>query len=134
MITREQCVAFGGLALREVAGIGRGFVDPRRVESLLAIYRINIDRGGGAVRDLIVTHLRIASDLGMSERADILFETLRLFLSYHPEARLDGAIEIRGGPAGFTHIATSQGRFTPANGNLLRQHHQRRRLATMGRA
>jgi hypothetical protein len=85
MITFEQCEAFAGLSANEIV---RGADRSRRHSFLLSSYLLNLKRGPEALRELIVSDIRAALDIGAHKRAADLFIVLRDFLSEHPEARI----------------------------------------------
>lgn len=85
MITVSECAAFAGLASNELV---LGAVPSAKHRLLLSSYLLNLRRGPGAVRDMIVSDLRGFLDLGVTSRAADLLIVLRIFLSDHPQARL----------------------------------------------
>lgn len=85
MITLEECAEFAAL---ETSELFTGAILSARHRSLLSSYALNLWRGPIVVRKLIVGDLRAAIDLGASKYAADLLLVLRLFLSKHPEARI----------------------------------------------
>ena len=85
MITLEECAEFAALETNELF---TGALLYGRHRSLLSSYLLNLWRGPIAVRKMIVGDIRAAIDLGASKYAADLVLVLRLFLSKHPEARI----------------------------------------------
>jgi hypothetical protein len=85
MITLEECAEFAAL---ETSELFTGAILSARHRSLLSSYLLNLWRGPIAVRKMIVGDIRAAIDLGASKYAADLTLVLRLFLSKHPEARI----------------------------------------------
>jgi hypothetical protein len=85
MITLEECATFAGLDSSEL------FTDSvlsAKHRSLLSSYLLNLKRGPMAVRQMIVSDIRAAIDLGASKYAADLVLVLRMFLSKYPEGRI----------------------------------------------
>jgi hypothetical protein len=89
MITLEECAEFAAL---ETCELFTGAVLSARHRSLLSSYLSNLWRGPAAVRKMIVSDIRAAIDLGAPKYAADLVLVLRLFLSKHPEARIQRII------------------------------------------
>ncbi len=85
MITLEECAEFAAL---EASELFTGAILSTRHQSLLSSYLLNLWRGAIAVRKMIVGDIRVAIDLGAAKYAADLVLVLRLFLSKHPEARI----------------------------------------------
>lgn len=85
MLTLKQCAAFTGLAPWEMID---GANPSAKHNSLLSAYLLNLDKGPGAVREMIVDDIRTWLDLGAQEQAADLLLVLRRLLSDYPEARL----------------------------------------------
>lgn len=85
MITLEECAEFAGLETNELF---TGAVLTAKHRSLLSSYLLNLKRGPVGVRKMIVADVRTAIDLGASKHAADLILVLRMFLSKHPEARI----------------------------------------------
>ncbi len=83
MISLSRCIDLADLDPKELLV---GVAPSARHYSLLAGYVLNLDRGVGAVRDLIRSDLAGYIDLGAKARAADLLLILRLFLSDYPEA------------------------------------------------
>ena len=83
MISLSQCIDLADLGSDELL---IGVAPSARHYSLLAGYALNLDRGVGAVRELIRSDLACYIDLGAKARAADLLLILRLFLSDYPEA------------------------------------------------
>lgn len=82
MNTLEECAKFAGLDSSEL------FADSAlsaKHRSLLSSYLLNLKRGSSAVREMIVSDIRAATDLGASRYAADLVLVLRMFLSKCPE-------------------------------------------------
>lgn len=85
MISLEQCAAFAGLADYELAASAPSANMSR---SLYASYMLHLGRGAAAVRDMIVSDIRLSRELGAAKQAADLAAVLRAFLSDYPEGRL----------------------------------------------
>jgi hypothetical protein len=85
MITFAECAEFAGLNSSELI---TGSVLSSKHGSLLSSYLLNLKRSPGAVRQMIVSDIRAAIDMGASSYAADLLLVLRMFLSKHPEARI----------------------------------------------
>jgi hypothetical protein len=85
MITLEECATFAALETNELF---TGAVLSTKHRSLLSSYLLNLKRGPIGVRKMVVADIRTAIDLGASKHAADLILVLRLFLSKHPEARI----------------------------------------------
>jgi hypothetical protein len=89
MITLEECAEFAAL---ETSELFTGALLSTRHRSLLSSYLLNLWRGPIAVRKIIVGDVQAAIDLGASKYAADLVLVLRLYLSKHPEARVQRII------------------------------------------
>jgi len=85
MITLKECAEFAGLSSDELV---TGSVFSSKHRSLLSSYVLNLKRSPSAVRQMIVSDVLAAIDLGASKHAADLVLVLRMFLSKHPEARI----------------------------------------------
>jgi hypothetical protein len=85
VIKFKHCAVFADLTQSEMV---LGATPHAGHHSLLVSYLLNLWRGPGAVREIIVADIRAAIDLGASKRAADLLIVLRLFLSDHPEGRI----------------------------------------------
>ena len=85
MLTLARCAESTGLDVSELF-VSSGF--SLKHKSLLLSYVFNLNRGPRAVREMIVSDIRAAIDLGATERAADLLLVLRVFLFEHPEARI----------------------------------------------
>jgi hypothetical protein len=85
MIALEDCTKLAALEANELF---TGAVLSRKHQSLLSSYLFNLKRGPIAVRKMIVSDIRAAIDLGASRYAADLLLVLRMFVSKHPEARI----------------------------------------------
>jgi len=83
MIALQQLPAVAGLAANEMV---LGVAPSARHVGLLSSYLFNVERGPGAVRDMIVADLRRFLDLGARREAADRLIVLRRFLSEHPQA------------------------------------------------
>ena len=97
MITLEECAAFAALETNELF---TGAVLSTKHRSLLSSYLLNLKRGPVGVRKMIVADIRIAIDLGAAKYAADLVLVLRMFLSKHPEARIQRTFNRK--PAAYT--------------------------------
>jgi hypothetical protein len=83
MIALQQLPAVAGLAANEMV---LGVAPSARHDTLLSSYLFNVERGPGAVRDMIVADLRRFLALGAQREAADRLIVLRRFLSGHPQA------------------------------------------------
>jgi hypothetical protein len=80
MITFEECAEFARLDSSELL---TDSVLSAKHRSLLSSNLLNLKRGSSAVREMIVSDIRAAIDLGASRYAADLVLVLRMFLSKH---------------------------------------------------
>ncbi len=83
MMKLAQCARASGLT----SSAGGETASSTRAGRLLSSYLLNLHRGSDAVMEMIDRDRRFFLDLGAGGRAADLEATLRLFLSYCPEAR-----------------------------------------------
>lgn len=84
MISLEQCAALAGLTAKELAAGGSSTDTPR---SLYDSYLLHLGKGACAVREMIVSDIRLSSELGAVKQVADMAAVLRAFLSEHPDAR-----------------------------------------------
>ncbi len=83
MMKLAQCARASGLT----SSAGGETASSTRAGRLLSSYLLNLHRGSDAVMEMVDRDRRFFLDLGAGGRAADLEATLRLFLSYCPEAR-----------------------------------------------
>ncbi len=87
MISLGECKDFAGLVLDELI-LGAGPSEAHRAK--LSAYLANMKFGPETVRELIISDIREARELGAAKHAADLLVVLRMFLHEHPEARRTG--------------------------------------------
>lgn len=80
MVSLEKCASVVGLAATEPAASA----PPPR--SLYDSYLLLLGKGAPAVRDMIVSDIRLSQELGAAKQAADMAAVLRAFLSDHPDA------------------------------------------------
>lgn len=70
------------------ASAGFSAAEPARApRSLYDSYLLHLDKGAPAVREMIISDIRLSRELGAAKQAADMTAVLRAFLSEHPDAR-----------------------------------------------
>ncbi|PPD42248.1 MAG: hypothetical protein CTY15_12480 [Methylocystis sp.] len=92
LISLEQCVEFSSLTLEEIMP---SVATPVYHPSLYKSYVLLLPLGSEAVRDRIVTDIRLSIDIGAQKRAALLLVVLRRLLFDYPDARARASARVR---------------------------------------